>query len=161
VVDGILQVASGLVLVLKQWIEDCMPKMSGILARRSACKGDLILRLHAFEEMTDSDSKKLDKSTVVSGSFPLREILQLQRARNNLNPIPFQQFQQGSHTRHRQHHTHPSGSKMNAIFFILPSVRRFLKGTLSFSRRAHASWMLSTVMAMCPKPLPGSELPFA
>lgn len=57
--------------------------------------------------------------------------------------------------------THPSGSRMKAMCFILPSVRRFWKRTPSCSKRAQAASTSSTVMAMWPKPRPGSALPEA
>lgn len=43
---------------------------------------------------------------------------------------------------------YPSGSRINAMCLIFPSVRRFLNGTPNFSKRAHASSTLATVMAM-------------
>lgn len=39
---------------------------------------------------------------------------------------------------------YPSGSKRNATLFIRPSVRRFLKSTLSDSKRSQAAWRSST-----------------
>lgn len=57
--------------------------------------------------------------------------------------------------------THPSGSKMNAMSFILPSVNFFLKVTPSFSNLSHAALTFGTVMAMWPKPFPGSVFPEA
>ena len=53
---------------------------------------------------------------------------------------------------------YPSGSKMNARKFSFPSDRRFLNGTPSLSKRAHAAWTSGTVIAMWPNPR-GSELP--
>lgn len=57
--------------------------------------------------------------------------------------------------------THPSGSKINAMSLIFPSVNLFLNGTPSCSKRAQASWISGTVIAMWPNPFPGSVLPEA
>ena len=57
--------------------------------------------------------------------------------------------------------THPSGSKMNAIFLIFPSLGFFLNCTPSCSKRSQAFSTSSTVMAMWPNPLPGSVFPLA
>ena len=57
--------------------------------------------------------------------------------------------------------THPSGSKINAMCLILPSVGRFLNWTPSFSNRSQAFSTSSTQMAIWPNPLPGSEFPLA
>ena len=65
-------------------------------------------------------------------------------------------FTQGEDPRKKSLHTtsiqYPSGSRINAICLILPSVRRFLNGTPSRSKRAHASSTLATVIAMWPNP---------
>lgn len=56
---------------------------------------------------------------------------------------------------------YPSGSRMKATCFILPSVSFFWKGTPSCSKRVQALPTSSTVMAMWPKPRPGSAFPLA
>ena len=50
---------------------------------------------------------------------------------------------------------------MKAMFFIFPSVSFFWKQTPRDSKRAQAASTSSTVMAMWPKPRPGSALPLA
>ena len=50
---------------------------------------------------------------------------------------------------------------MNAIVFMAPSVNLFLNGTPRRSKRSQAAATSGTVMAMCPKPLPGSLFPDA
>ena len=47
------------------------------------------------------------------------------------------------------------------MFFIVPSVNLFLNGTPNDSSLSHASSTFGTVMAMCPKPRPGSVFPLA
>lgn len=56
---------------------------------------------------------------------------------------------------------YPSGSRMNAMCLIFPSLGLFLKATPRRSNLSHAFSTSSTVIAMWPNPFPGSEFPFA
>ena len=138
--------------------------------RRSAAHAG---ECHQSKHYDYASTITFDPSTLTLSSYSLHNfwatllvgsiILQL-RGMGEQNVFSRRQSQGGGHvagSRKRKRTTsiqYPSGSKMNAIFFILPSVRRFLNGTPSRSKRAHASSTLATVIAMWPNPR-GSEFP--
>ncbi len=94
-------------------------------------------------------------------SFDFSYSIQPDRPRYNLNPIATLIISTPIMYVHKTRITYPSGSKMNAMCLIFPSVGRFLNVTPISSKRAHALSTSSTAIAMCPKPRPGSLFPLA